>query len=632
MNIIAQCCGIVLLLVILYFYRRQKNIRLGTGKAFWRALCVTLACITLDIMSIIAIDNMKQLPQLLVDLVCKSYLVSLIGVSFCSLAYVCVDIYTGRKKQYKKTLYRFVAVVAVGVGIVYSLPLYYYMENDQQVVYTYGPSVLATYAMALFFIAVTIYITIRFKERLNPRRREAVLIWLLFWMTASLIQFFNNELLIVGYATSVGIMVLYLELENPETNIDKRTGLFNQGALVQYMRQLFGEHKSFAALVLVLEHSMSKGLPTEKEAVARLESDAFLATIPGASVFKNGEDETVLLFLKPEDEKKARKLIHEYFASEWKENVDYFMPPSWIYIPDCNVVQGVEDVLYFIRHTRQNSREFLENNYLCIDEKVVEALKKEKEVEQLILDAMEQGRVEVYYQPIYSTKEKCFTSAEALVRIRDEDGGIVPPGVFIDIAEQNGMILRLGEIIFEQVCCFLKNNDLERYGIHYIEINLSVVQCAYEQLAENYIRIMKKYEIRPELINLEITESASLKAKKVLLDNMKILMDYGIRFSLDDFGTGQSNLNYIIDMPVDIVKFDRIMSNAYFENGKAKYVMDAAMHMIHGLELEIVSEGIETEEQYQAMEQLGISYIQGYYFSKPLAGRDFLEFLRMNAV
>ena len=129
------------------------------------------------------------------------------------------------------------------------------------------------------------------------------------------------------------------------------------------------------------------------------------------------------------------------------------------------------------------------------------------------------------------------------------------------------------------------------------------------------------------MINLEITESASLDTKNVLLHNMRKLMDFGVNFSLDDFGTGQSNLNYIIDMPVGIVKFDREMTNAYFENSKAKYIMDAAMNMIHGMSLDIVSEGVETEEQLHAMENLNISYIQGFYFSKPLPVREFLDFV-----
>ncbi len=136
--------------------------------------------------------------------------------------------------------------------------------------------------------------------------------------------------------------------------------------------------------------------------------------------------------------------------------------------------------------------------------------------------------------------------------------------------------------------------------------------------------------MHPDCINLEITESASMSAKKTLLGNMRRLREYGVHFSLDDFGTGQSNLNYIVEMPVDIVKFDREMSQAFFRDEKAQYVMNAAMQMIQGMQLKIVSEGIEDKQQYLEMEKLGIDYIQGYYFSKPLPEKEFLEFLHKN--
>jgi EAL domain-containing protein (putative c-di-GMP-specific phosphodiesterase class I) len=252
---------------------------------------------------------------------------------------------------------------------------------------------------------------------------------------------------------------------------------------------------------------------------------------------------------------------------------------------------------------------------------------EEQQTEQLIMDAIKNDWVEVYYQPIYSIKEQKFTCAEALIRIRNGMGKIISPGAFVDVAESNGMIIRLGEKVFEKVCCFLQEHHPEELGLHYIEVNLSVVQCDYEHLAESFIRIMEAHQINPEWINLEITESASGDRKKNFTDNMKNLMDYGITFSLDDFGTGQSNLNYIVEMPVDIVKFDRSMTAAYFANGKAKYVMDAAMHMIQGLKLQIVSEGIETRKQFETMRDLGINYIQGYYFSEPLPMGAFLQFL-----
>ena len=155
-----------------------------------------------------------------------------------------------------------------------------------------------------------------------------------------------------------------------------------------------------------------------------------------------------------------------------------------------------------------------------------------------------------------------------------------------------------------------------------------MVQCGYENLAEDFIRIMEETHVDPRKIVLEITESASIKEKKILLENMMKLREVGIKFALDDFGTGQSNLNYIVEMPIDVVKFDNTMINAYFENGTATYVMDAAMSMIHGLNLPIVSEGIEEEQQFAKMKKLGIDYIQGYYFSKPICKDEFVQFVK----
>lgn len=304
--------------------------------------------------------------------------------------------------------------------------------------------------------------------------------------------------------------------------------------------------------------------------------------------------------------------------------------PEWMLIPSVSDVHQAEDIFPYLQYAKQNSMDFAESGRILLDKDMTNRMYEERLIEQLLVDAIQNDWVEVYYQPIYSIKEKRFVSAEALIRIVEEDGTIVPPDTFIGIAEKNGMILKLGEIVFKKVCQFISQNHPEELGIRYIEINLSVVQCSYEHLADSFIEIMEWYHINPAMINLEITESGSVGTTKTLLENMNKLIEYGVKFSLDDFGTGHSNLNYIVDMPVDIVKFDRSMIVSYFDNGKAKYVMDAAMHMIHGMELQIVSEGIETKEQLETMEQLGISYIQGYYFSKPVSSDNFLSFIEEN--
>lgn len=630
MHIQIQCCGIVLMLVLFYFYVRQKRIALETQKAFLGVFWASFICIVFDIFSIIVIEYRHVLSEPFAKFIAKTYLVTLLSVAISALAYMCVDIYA-KREEYWHDMRKYLALWGLGVIGTYIVPLHYnYSPDGTKVLYTYGPSVYVTYGVSLVIFLRIFYLIRKEKARINPRRREAVCIWLAVWLIASQIQFMYTNLLIVGYGGAIGIMVLYLKLENPETNLDRSTGLFNSGALYQYMKQLFAKGKDFSVLVLIFENGAYQNVHTEKRRLVKMEVNEYLLKLSDALAFKNAEDEYFVLFAKPETAQAGVEEIRRRFKAGWGSDSASIVHPHWLYLPHANVIDKAGNLLHLIRYIRQDGKAFSESDFFCIEKDSVDKMNREREVEQLIIDAIDNERVEVFYQPIFSTSEQHITSAEALVRIRDREDKIVPPGVFIDIAEESGMILKLGEIVFEEVCRFIRKHPLEQYAMHYIEVNLSVVQCAYENLAQDYIRIMKQYDIDPKYINLEITESASTNAKKTLLGNMECLMEYGVHFSLDDFGTGQSNLNYIVDMPVDIVKFDRSMTNSYFENGKAKYVMEAAIHMIHGMNLEIVSEGIETQEQYQTMEDLGISHIQGYYFSKPLPEDEFIEFLEKN--
>lgn len=622
MNIQMQCCGLVLLLVLLYFYLRQKKLQLVTEKAFFIVFIAMLSSIILDIVSVVVIMQMEHLPQFLVGFVSKSYLVSLVSVAASCLGYVCVDVYID-SPRYKKYLHFISGTVLVAYAVIYVLPIEYYYNAESKSVYTHGHGVMATYGLSVLILLSVMVIMQTQRSRINPKRREAVQIWMLLWISAATIQAFWQEMLMVSFAGCVGVMVLYVKLENPEANLERKTGLFNQNALMLYANQMYNRKEEFSAIFMLFEGEAGKEANADLLAENDLQLVNYLMGIPKTKVFKKSREELVLI------------VRNKQLGEEWTYRIrDYLkrigLNPFIFLIPEANTLEGQDELFYLIRYARENNHEMAEKRLNILSEEIISAMYHERTITRQIINAMNSGLVEVFYQPIYSTKERRFTSAEALVRIRDEEGKIVPPGLFIEVAEKNGMIIRLGEMVFEKVCRFIKEHRIEQYGMEYIEVNLSVVQCADENLADNFIEIMERYNINPRMINLEITESASLNAKKILLDNMMCLINYGVKFSLDDFGTGQSNLNYIVDMPVDIVKFDRYMTNAYFENKKAKYVMNAAMHMIHGMELEIVSEGIETEKQYEAMLNLGIAYIQGYYFSKPLPEPEFLQFITAN--
>ncbi|MBR5636873.1 MAG: EAL domain-containing protein, partial [Pseudobutyrivibrio sp.] len=175
---------------------------------------------------------------------------------------------------------------------------------------------------------------------------------------------------------------------------------------------------------------------------------------------------------------------------------------------------------------------------------------------------------------------------------------------------------------------FIKSYHIERIGVHNVELNLSVKQGESPSFTSKILQLLEDYQIDPDLINLEITETNSLRSKESLHQNMKRLEEHGLSFSLDDFGSGSSNMNYIIDMPVSIVKLDRLLTEEYSDNNKAKAIVNAVVEMAHSMDIKIIAEGIENEAEFNAMKEIGVDFIQGFYFSKPLPEHEFLRFMQ----
>ena len=624
MSVRVQCCAAVIMVVLLYFYRSQRKIGLRTGRAYWRTFCMAFVSIAFDIISCVAITNMDSLPSILVEIACKTYLASLGCLSVFILQYIGADIFTS-VKRYRRVMLYYSAFMALGVLVVYMLPISYYNDPVTEQLYSYGPSVIATYVFAALTMIGVFFTIFKSRKKINRNRANGVMLGVGCILAAALFQFLNNQFLMIAFAESICMFILYLRLENPGYNIDSRTGLFNQNAFNLYTTQLYESGTKFSLVQIIYEPG-SCHADNIDELLA--EVIGYLLNVPNTLSFKSVGNEIIVI---TEDVEHAAEIIENMrarFDEGWGRSHEIPINPYWIAVSDPRIVNNPGELVNMLRYVRQSSSELMETHYVEIDGKFADSVNEQKRITELIESALNEDRVEVYYQPIYSVKDGTFTAAEALVRIRDTDGNIIPPGRFVNVAESNGMIMQLGETVFRKVCRFIRDNDPSKIGLHYIEVNLSVIQCSYEHLAEDYIKIMRENEISPQMINLEITESASLETKSTMLRNMRKLILFGVNFSLDDFGTGHSNLNYIIDMPVKIVKFDREMTNAYFENRRAKYIMDAAIHMIHGMGLNIVSEGVETEEQLRTLEKLNISYIQGYYFSKPLPAMDFYNFIK----
>lgn len=623
MNIQMQICGMIILIVLAVFYKSNRTLKLYSEGIFFRVMIFAIASLSLDILSLVVIEYRQMLPMILVYLVCKTYIISLIWVGMSGTIYVLTEVLSMEKHKFLINL--MISITCVQGIIVYALPIYIHEETEE--VYTYGPAVLCVYLFAVLYVVATLAIIIIYRNRVSRRRRFAVSLWMTIWIIAAIIQFLNNELLLVGFAIAIGVLILLVIMENPESNLDRRLGCFNSYALSEYAKELFRNKKKFSVLNLSFGN---KKLLEENRAYAEEMLRGMLNAVNRRKkvlAFKNTNADIVFISDDGDGLYRLGLDILAYFTkdTEWHKET------SLALVKKCDSFADAEELfgfLTFLHKEYVNEKE----RVLPVGESIIEKYKKQFEIEQMITDALMEDRVEVFLQPIYANEEHCFSSAEALVRIREKDGSLIPPGLFIPVAEESGQILELGERVFEKVCSFLKNSDALKLGLRIVEVNLSVIQCERRDLAERLIAIADKYEVSPEYINLEITETASISARATLLANMKKLMDYGFKFSLDDFGKGESNLMYVVEMPVSIVKLDYDLTKAFFGSSKAKLVLRAVVSMAHGMELKLVAEGIETKEELIGMCKEGIDYIQGFYYSKPLPMWEYLDFIEKNNV
>lgn len=632
MGIQVQGCGLVLLLVLLFFFVRQKRVGLYTERIFFITLMIAIGCLSLDIFTIYAIRNSAFIPKILLDFICKSYLVSLIWMGYRAMVYVLCDI--SWDAVFKRKIRATRIAVYIGSLIVYVCPIYYHIEVNS--IYTYGLSVILTYLFAIPFIIATIIITVKSKQVLTIRK-IAVNVWLTFWLVAAIIQFLNNRLLLVGYGIALGMVVLFIALENPESNINRSYGCFHAHALIRYLDECYTANKKLSIMFLSMSSDYEEYMERERLERALLEIIRFLQKKKNVKVFKLMDQDLVAVFEDMSQMNSAfQEIQDDFYRKQFYPDADPLIPEFdfpksvFVLVPDSLVLKNSAELMILFEYQKANCSNELRTQVCYVNELLLEEIREKAETKKEIMQAIDEERIEVFYQPIYSTQWKKYVSAEALVRIRKKDGTLLPPGMFIPVAEETGLIKQVGEIVFEKVCECLSENKVQQLGIEYIEVNMSVVQFELRNLAERYIKIMKRYNVDPKHINLEITETGSIQAKQNMLENMQRLIKYGVSFSLDDFGNGQSNLDYMIDMPVKIVKLDMLMTQSYFENMKAKSVVQAVTHMVHNMQLEMVAEGVETKEQLDEMERLGIDYIQGYFFSKPVDKDEFITLLQEN--
>ncbi|WP_052452393.1 sensor domain-containing protein [Noviherbaspirillum autotrophicum] len=290
---------------------------------------------------------------------------------------------------------------------------------------------------------------------------------------------------------------------------------------------------------------------------------------------------------------------------------------------DADTLMRAADTAMY--HAKESGR----GNFQFFTQGLNVAIQRRLTVENKLRQALARGEFELHYQPQVDMASGRILSAEALLRWREPDHGLVSPLEFVSIAEETGLILPIGEWVLREACAQLQRWQAAGWGDLGMAVNLSTRQMSQLGLSGMVEQILREYGVRADLLDLEITESILMQPSGENMATLQRLSDMGVRLSIDDFGTGYSSLSYLKRFPVDVLKIDRSFVCGIGKEQDDMAIADAIIGMAKGLHLQVIAEGVETAEQAAYLTMRNCHMAQGYFYGKPLTSEAFAQ--RMQA-
>ncbi|WP_051296612.1 EAL domain-containing protein [Anaeroarcus burkinensis] len=350
--------------------------------------------------------------------------------------------------------------------------------------------------------------------------------------------------------------------------------------------------------------------------VARIGGDEFVVILPGQKA-------------RQELEKTASKLLHA-LAYEYDTDTIRLQTSASIGIalyPENGdtreeILKNADNAMYAAKKTGKNCWRFYEPSM------------QTEAYEQMVLkvalrSALNQGELTVVYQPQVRVRDHTVIGFEALLRWNSEQYGKISPDVFIPLAEQTGLIHSIGEWVLKESCFFAKHLSEQGQGHIRIGVNTSPIQLSDEYFVTMVQRVITNIGLRPEQLELEITETALMSSLDNVVRNLAKLSEMGVRLALDDFGTGYSSLTYLHRLPVNTLKIDKSFIDRMFNDTTQNSIIKNIIDMAHTMKMVVVAEGVEKSDQVSFLAQTHCDYIQGYYFGRPEPPATAIQLLKM---
>ena len=610
--------------IILVFYFSLPRLSIRMNNTFVFILLIESAVIFSDIVSSWGDENYEQMTTSVLYVLNGLYFICFFiraYILFMFTAYVFkLD---PNKNIIRLVLFRLPVIFALIITI--SSPWTHLIFSIDNNGYHSGSMYNLIYVVSYFYVLMSFYVMIAYRN-IGLKRRNIYCMYLynLIILIGLIVRKMLPSLLLMDTFCLMAILTVYLAFMNPEFYLELRGQAFNITAFRDYIDEQ-NYHLNHRVIGLVVHNyyemrdiyggrQVDKGIAVITRYLAETFTDCNIFYYRKGRFFILGNSNI------PVDEYIAE--IKKKFRQPWTaDDLELYFEPGFATVRLDKKVDSSDSLLHSLvvalaKADKQNDGVVVE-----ISDSDLMADNNERNIKILLEKVVDEDKVEVFLQPIIDVKTGSIVGAEALSRIRDNEGRILPPGLFIPIAERNGRINALGEQVFAKTCQFIKDHDIEKMGISWINVNLSPVQFMKADLAERYGAIIDKYGIDSSKIHLEITEESMID-DGFLRRQVQAMKGKGFMFVLDDYGTGYSNLARLKNCPFINVKLDMSLVWDYIKSPDK--ILPSMIEAFRHMGFSITAEGIEDETMAATMTDIGCDYLQGFHFSKPLPIDEFV--------
>ena len=500
--------------------------------------------------------------------------------------------------------------------------------------YVEGPWYRLMYYSALFHLAVILILVISWRKEFGSQKTKVILDILILCGCGVVIQLLHYPLLMTGFGMSLGILALFLTINNPNANRDSLTGVYNHLYLTRRSDELIAAGKSFHIITIYLyqlKHINKVAGVEGGDYILQLTAKK-LEELCGSRVFRITGKRFLVLTMSLQEYEYYITQIKKMFETDMQLDADSSKPATPVILSGIVHGQKLGASGLMLEYAEYLESLSMQNGMIEViqdDQQTMDGFLYNKKVEQYLRTAIAQDLFEVYYQPVYSTEKNDFVTLEALSRLHHPELGWIAPDVFIQIAEKNHMIEQITDLQFKRICMFINEHRGLMKKLFNIKVNLSSLDLMRSDCSSHFIRMMDDMDIQHDWIQFEITETVATEYNAGLGMVIDGFMAAGVRLCLDDFGSGYANLNTVMRLPFSAIKIDRTLLFDICNDKKRAMFYQSIIETFHRMGYSIVSEGVETEEEMSLLSSWGVDMIQGYYFSRPLPVDELLKLLNM---